>query len=42
MAAGYAGAENPVFYLPNTLMLLGDAKATCDALKAKLAEAGGH
>jgi NAD(P) transhydrogenase len=39
MGVGYAGADNPVFYKPNTWMLLGDAKATSDALKAKIAEA---
>ena len=33
-----AGADNPVFYKPNNAMLLGDAKATCDALRNKLAE----
>ena len=31
-----AGADNPVFYKPNNAMLLGDAKATCDAIRAKL------
>jgi NAD(P) transhydrogenase len=36
MAAGYAGVENPVFLKPNTDMLLGDAKATCDKLRDKL------
>lgn len=36
MGAGYAGAENPVFYKPNTYMLLGDAKVTCDALLQKV------
>eukprot|EP00798_Chlamydomonas_sp_ICE-L_P027663 gene27663-7302_t len=35
MAAGYAGAENPVFFKPNTYMLLGDAKKMSDALKAQ-------
>jgi NAD(P) transhydrogenase len=39
MAAGYAGADNPVFYKPNTLMLLGDSKKTSDALRVKVAEA---
>lgn len=32
MATGYAGADNPVFFKPNTQMLLGDAKKMCDAL----------
>jgi len=38
MGVGYAGADNPVFYKPNNAMLLGDAKATCDALRNKLSE----
>ena len=38
MGVGYAGADNPVFYKPNNAMLLGDAKQSCDALRAKLAE----
>ena len=29
-----SGADNPVFYKPNTVMLLGDAKKMCDALNA--------
>ncbi len=38
MGAGYAGADNPVMYKPNTQMLLGDAKAVCDKLRAAVFE----
>ncbi len=34
LASGYAGADNPVFYKPNTSMLLGDAKKVSEALLA--------
>lgn len=38
LAAGYAGADNPLFYEPNAAMLLGDAKTSCDSLKSKVDE----
>ncbi|KAK4941595.1 hypothetical protein LTR10_018472 [Elasticomyces elasticus] len=36
MSSGYADVPNPMFYMPGTRMLFGDAKSTCDALKAAL------
>ena len=36
MGAGYAGAENPVFFKTNTDMLLGDAKKTLDEINSQL------
>eukprot|EP00937_MAST-01D_sp_MAST-1D-sp2_P000289 g289.t1 len=34
MGVGYAAVDNPVFFKENTFMLLGDAKNTCETLKA--------
>ena len=36
LGVGYAAVDNPVFFKPNTSMLLGDAKKTCDALLTKI------
>mmetsp|Transcript_14165 Transcript_14165/g.33630 ORF Transcript_14165/g.33630 Transcript_14165/m.33630 type:complete len:1502 (+) Transcript_14165:67-4572(+) len=38
MGGGYADLDNPVFYKPNTEMLLGDGKKTADALVTKVRE----
>jgi len=36
MASGYAGVQNPLFFLPNAHMLFGDAKASVEQLVAGL------
>ncbi|KAL4948811.1 NAD(P) transhydrogenase beta subunit-domain-containing protein [Aspergillus filifer] len=36
MSSGYADVPNPMFFMPGTRMLFGDAKTSCDAIKASL------
>ncbi|KAI2974610.1 hypothetical protein CBS147323_1270 [Aspergillus niger] len=36
MSSGYADVPNPMFYMPGTRMLFGDAKTSCDAIKSAL------
>ncbi|KAJ7632703.1 PNTB-domain-containing protein [Roridomyces roridus] len=40
LSSGYADVPNPMFYMPNTKMLFGDAKETCDAIKRGLESRG--
>merc|ERR1712165_282575 len=38
LGVGYAAVDNPILFNPNTAMLLGDAKKSCDGLLTKLKE----
>ncbi len=42
MSPGFAGIDNPLYYLDRTLMLFGDAKAFVSSLVRDLAGGGGH
>ncbi len=42
MNAGFSGVENELFFLPNTMMVLGDAKKTLVGLATAVKGGGGH
>ncbi|KFA63107.1 hypothetical protein S40285_05890 [Stachybotrys chlorohalonatus IBT 40285] len=36
LGSGYADVPNPMFYMPNTKMLFGDARTSCEAIKTAI------
>jgi H+-translocating NAD(P) transhydrogenase subunit beta len=42
MSPGFAGIDNPLYYLDKTLMLFGDARAFVGDVVRELAGGGGH
>jgi NAD(P) transhydrogenase subunit beta len=42
MSPGFAGIDNPLYYLDNTLMLFGDAKQFVGSVVREMTGGGGH